>query len=231
MDTSQAFVSDNMNLLGFYDGNAVFQILKELLDNSFDSCRRNFQNDVISGSMQCLILPGKRIDEIILQIMDNGVGIENVQNSIRCFNSIGKNSDLSSRCIGKFGVGLSSSIYYAFKRTNKTIQIKTKQRSEFSTRKYYVIIEDNGLPNSYYYGNDGDEKVSLTMIRIPMLRSSSINKGKLSKIASFNNNLKLKIWFLEVHSFITYAAKMIFAANFPIELGILKFCGCNIKVL
>lgn len=98
----ERFITDNLELFGFYRGNILVQAVKELVDNSYDACRMSERVDSIIK-----IKIYARDEKVVLEVIDNGIGMRFPQQSFSCFTS---SADYSKR-IGKYGLGLSVASY------------------------------------------------------------------------------------------------------------------------
>lgn len=169
---AEQFVSQNVELFGFCQGNILVQTVKELLDNSHDACNGNGQ-----GKISICITLNENF--ITISITDNGRGMVNPQECFSCFQS----HAYQDTRIGKYGLGLSVTSYFSFQSTKKPILLASRCAHHYEAALYEIVFDGacpvlNELPNNAFRCPILE---SGTVIELNILRSSvQLEAGSLT---------------------------------------------------
>lgn len=125
----ERFIGNNPELFGFYRGNILVQAVKELVDNSYDACRAN---ESVASMIKIKLC--ERGEYVILEVVDNGIGIVSPQQCFSCFTS---SVDCRQR-IGKYGLGLSVASYFSCCYCSDGVRLLTSCRAEGRTRVWEI---------------------------------------------------------------------------------------------
>lgn len=134
------FFVDNSALAGFAGERILYMAVRELIENSLDSCESNYILPDISLSLK-LIDPDN--DMWIISCKDNGVGIpsDKVPVAVCSFLTSGKYVEKQQR--GLFGVGLKMIAAFSTKDTDHPLKTWSKSESE-ETEYYFELRTDIG---------------------------------------------------------------------------------------
>ncbi len=134
------FFVDNSSLAGFTGERILYMAVRELIENSLDSCESNHTLPNISLSLK-LIDPLN--DMWFISCEDNGIGIpsEKVPVAVCSFLTSGKYVEKQQR--GLFGVGLKMIAAFSTKDTDHPLRVWTKSQEE-SSEYYFELRTDIG---------------------------------------------------------------------------------------
>ena len=134
------FFVDNSALAGFAGERILYMAVRELIENSLDSCESNYILPDISLSLK-LIDPDN--DMWIISCKDNGVGIpsDKVPVAVCSFLTSGKYVEKQQR--GLFGVGLKMIAAFSTKDTDHPLRTWSKSQGE-ETEYYFELRTDIG---------------------------------------------------------------------------------------
>ena len=134
------FFVDNSALAGFAGERILYMAVRELIENSLDSCESNYILPDISLSLK-LIDPDN--DMWIISCKDNGVGIpsDKVPVAVCSFLTSGKYVEKQQR--GLFGVGLKMIAAFSTKDTDHPLKTWSKSEGE-ETEYYFELRTDIG---------------------------------------------------------------------------------------
>src|ERR671921_873391 len=132
------FFVDNSALAGFTGERILYMAVRELIENSLDSCESNHILPNISLSLRLL---DSENEMWLISCEDNGVGIisEKVPVAVCSFLTSGKYVEKQQR--GLFGVGLKMIAAFSTKDTDKPIRVWSKSIDEDSEY-YYELRTD-----------------------------------------------------------------------------------------
>lgn len=148
-------LSENPSIGGFggegnpfiEDGDAVAQILKELVDNSADACRQ-LQNGI--HKIEVIVEENEKNNEFLnVTVRDNGIGMSSIKDCILQFSTTKTGNDeenvgAGTNTAGRYGMGLTLSLLHArrlAKGSDATIRSTTKDSSHWTTVTCYVDKE------------------------------------------------------------------------------------------
>lgn len=144
-------ITDNFNIFGF--GNeeaALLQSIKELLENSVDSCKaaRSATNPV-RHSINILISSSNRCGTtVVVDVSDEGIGIEDPNTVLRCFQS---SKDVPGPTAmfntGRFGVGLSTCLVYSLLKVGTPMRLVTKCKDSLGATVADYTMDHAGNPS------------------------------------------------------------------------------------
>lgn len=215
-------VIDNLNIFGFGSlESALFQTLKELMENSFDSFKQ-YNSDNFRIQISINEHPTST-DYLIIDVSDNGCGIKDPSFSLNCFTTTKSSQSTDERIIshsqkaikdsvtlttGKFGLGLSCVLIYSFLSTNQPMRIVTKS-NEITD---YSILADFSVDLALYKINivhykefNASELHSGTKIRI-CFPIKKIDENSIEYIKTAVHTLDIylsRLYLLPFTSFIT----------------------------
>jgi DNA topoisomerase VI subunit B len=119
------------------NGDALCQIVKELVDNAVDACE-TCETDDKNHRVKVEILPYNDNDEILqVTISDNGCGMTNIQNCVNAFQS----SKGNSKTAGRYGIGLTLCLLHAQRLVPNSygcITSATRETRHFTRALYFV---------------------------------------------------------------------------------------------
>src|SRR5919106_2172206 len=132
------FFVDNSALAGFTTERILYMAVRELIENSLDSCETGHILPKISLSLKLLDAPN---DLWMITCQDNGIGIpsDKVPVAVCSFLTSGKYVEKQQR--GLFGVGLKMIAAFSTKDTDKPIKVWSKSIDEDSEY-YYELRTD-----------------------------------------------------------------------------------------
>eukprot|EP00980_Cylindrotheca_fusiformis_P008737 scaffold1868_cov193-Cylindrotheca_fusiformis.AAC.22 len=117
-------------------GDALCQIVKELVDNAMDACKPKGTNQRVKVE----ILPYEHDDRILkIQVSDTGVGMTSIQECVDVFQSSKGLSE--SKTAGRYGVGLTLCMLHSQRLISNSyccITSATKEKESY-TRAFYVV--------------------------------------------------------------------------------------------
>jgi DNA topoisomerase VI B subunit len=134
------FFVDNSSLAGFTGERILYMAVRELIENSLDSCESNHTLPNISLSLKLL---DPLNDMWFISCEDNGIGIpsEKVPVAVCSFLTSGKYVEKQQR--GLFGVGLKMIAAFSTKDTDHPLRVWTKSQEEASEY-YFELRTDIG---------------------------------------------------------------------------------------
>src|ERR671930_625070 len=134
------FFVDNSALAGFTGERILYMAIRELIENSLDSCESNYILPNISISFK-LLDPAN--DMWLISCEDNGIGIpsDKVPVAVCSFLTSGKYVEKQQR--GLFGVGLKMIAAFSTKDTDIPLKVWTKSQEERSEY-YFELRTDIG---------------------------------------------------------------------------------------
>ncbi len=115
-------VTENFQLFGFSSHeNAILQISKELMDNSADSISYNTN---IRNEISIKLVCNNESGIVMISVADTGCGIENIDSVMQLYSSseLDKSRTCNKYKSGKYGIGLTASLYYSFVHTNQPVR-------------------------------------------------------------------------------------------------------------
>lgn len=184
MQATTRFVINNIEMLGFSNRNQdVIQSIIELIDNSIEACSRRFGN-IEGGLIQVKIRYNEecRKDLINLDIIDNGTGFHHLEKMLQCFIS---GNDTPK--IGKYGIGLTSTLINSCLKTNSISKITTKLPENTMIQISEIFLDNNGdLSVKFSSETQGLNIQSGTLISLTLLTPENLSlviEGK------YNNKL------------------------------------------
>src|SRR5215218_3965801 len=132
------FFVDNSALAGFTGERILYMAVRELIENSLDSCEINHILPNISLSLKILDASN---DLWIISCEDNGIGIpsDKVPVAVRSFLTSGKYVEKQQR--GLFGVGLKTIAAFSTKDTDHPLRVWSKSHEE-RTEHYFDLRTD-----------------------------------------------------------------------------------------
>ena len=125
------------------DGDALCQIVKELVDNAVDAC---CQSSSSSNEQQQVKVEIDEHDQNTLQVTvsDNGVGMVDIQECVKAFKST-KGDDETA---GRYGIGLTLCVLHAQRLVPNSyacIKSATKNCSSFTKEQYFVDTDGDNM--------------------------------------------------------------------------------------
>jgi DNA topoisomerase VI subunit B len=135
------FFVDNSALAGFTGERILYMAIRELIENSLDSCESNYILPNISISFK-LLDPAN--DMWLISCEDNGIGIpsDKVPVAVCSFLTSGKYVEKQQR--GLFGVGLKMIAAFSTKDTDIPLNVWSKSAEEGETEYYFELRTDIG---------------------------------------------------------------------------------------
>ena len=135
------FFVDNSALAGFTGERILYMAIRELIENSLDSCESNYILPNISISFK-LLDPAN--DMWLISCEDNGIGIpsDKVPVAVCSFLTSGKYVEKQQR--GLFGVGLKMIAAFSTKDTDIPLNVWSKSAEEEETEYYFELRTDIG---------------------------------------------------------------------------------------
>lgn len=132
------FFVDNSALAGFTGERILYMAVRELIENSLDSCESNYILPNISLSLKLL---DPLNDLWLISCQDNGIGIpsDKVPVAVCSFLTSGKYVERQQR--GLFGVGLKMIAAFSTKDTDHPLRIWSKSQDE-KTQYYFDLRTD-----------------------------------------------------------------------------------------
>lgn len=193
-------IMDNFNIFGF--GNeeaALLQSIKELLENSIDSCKaaqsvtnpvKRSTNITISASNNCN-------STIEMDVSDEGCGIEDPTTVLRCFQS-SKDPNLQSTTLstGRFGVGLSTCLVYSLLKIGTPMRLITKCKDSLGATVADYSMDQSGNPSCVQNRSvNTNGFISGTKIRVELPVSQNqetvVKRGGCQRNAFYAFNISL----------------------------------------
>lgn len=134
------FFVDNSALAGFTGERILYMAVRELIENSLDSCESNHTLPYISLSLKLLDAVN---DMWLVSCEDNGIGVppDKVPVAVCSFLTSGKYVEKQQR--GLFGVGLKMIAAFSTKDTDHPLKVWTKSQDEGSEH-YFELRTDIG---------------------------------------------------------------------------------------
>lgn len=134
------FFVDNSALAGFTGERILYMAVRELIENSLDSCESNHTLPLISLSLRLL---DPLNDMWLIACEDNGIGVpsDKVPVAVCSFLTSGKYVEKQQR--GLFGVGLKMIAAFSTKDTDHPLKVWTKSQEEGSEY-YFELRTDIG---------------------------------------------------------------------------------------
>jgi len=134
------FFVDNSALAGFTGERILYMAVRELIENSLDSCESNHSLPIISLSLKLL---DPLNDMWLISCEDNGIGVpsDKVPVAVCSFLTSGKYVEKQQR--GLFGVGLKMIAAFSTKDTDHPLKVWTKSQEEGSEY-YFELRTDIG---------------------------------------------------------------------------------------
>jgi DNA topoisomerase-6 subunit B len=134
------FFVDNSALAGFTGERILYMAVRELIENSLDSCESNHTLPYISLSLKLL---DPINDMWLVSCEDNGIGVppDKVPVAVCSFLTSGKYVEKQQR--GLFGVGLKMIAAFSTKDTDHPLKVWTKSQDEGSEH-YFELRTDIG---------------------------------------------------------------------------------------
>jgi DNA topoisomerase VI subunit B len=134
------FFVDNSALAGFTGERILYMAVRELIENSLDSCESNHSLPIISLSLKLL---DPLNDMWLISCEDNGIGVpsDKVPVAVCSFLTSGKYVEKQQR--GLFGVGLKMIAAFSTKDTDHPLKVWTKPQEEGSEY-YFELRTDIG---------------------------------------------------------------------------------------
>ena len=135
------FFVDNSALAGFTGERILYMAIRELIENSLDSCESNYILPNISLSFK-LLDPANNM--WLISCEDNGIGIpsDKVPVAVCSFLTSGKYVEKQQR--GLFGVGLKMIAAFSTKDTDIPLNVWSKSAEEEETEYYFELRTDIG---------------------------------------------------------------------------------------
>lgn len=138
------------NAEGNQGGDALCQIIKELVDNAVDACEtaRNHSDDKVSYRVRVEISPYNGSDDFLqVTVSDNGCGMEDIQKCVDAFQS-SKDSG-NDKTAGRYGLGLTLSMVHSQRlvpgKVFCCITSTTKHASNFRRQHYFVDTTEDKM--------------------------------------------------------------------------------------
>ncbi len=213
------FVAQNMELFGFYQGNILVQIAKELLDNSYDAVGSENKNAFITVTIF--------VEEnyVVINVADNGRGISNPRLCFSCFHS----EIHQDTRIGKYGMGLTVSSFYAFSASQVPILLASRNQETNSILKYEIHFLGTSpiitlLPDVGNVNDISADIETMIQLKVPLMNLDINNGKKENNIKSSTVHYSPVSCMLEIISIYEYAAKMLYGANFALTIG-MRYCN------
>jgi DNA topoisomerase VI subunit B len=141
-------IVENFNLYGLCDKrSALLQCFKELFENSIDACKYEGKaSDTNKRTISVKVTNNSDQGTILLEAIDNGCGIEDPLNVLKCFTSNKTAKTLDNHLTtGRFGMGLSVCFVYSQKHTTIPLRLITKCTNKLSAivANYTLDEKDN----------------------------------------------------------------------------------------
>ena len=135
------FFVDNSALAGFTGERILYMAVRELIENSLDSCESNHILPNISLSLRLL---DSENEMWLISCQDNGIGIpsDKVPVAVCSFLTSGKYVEKQQR--GLFGVGLKMIAAFSTKDTDHPLKVWTKTHEEEGSEYYFELRTDIG---------------------------------------------------------------------------------------
>lgn len=168
-DLNTLFVKNNMSLMGLGKNDLLKNFLQstiELVDNGIDACKlhQSIYSDCVDYHIEITIskttLPilstylhneNKLKNCVLIQVIDNGIGIENVLSCLTCFKSCVPKSTKQTPRIGKFGCGLSAVALASWMMTRQAIQIASLQKIDDITKWSFAEVVYNAASRPFVH--------------------------------------------------------------------------------
>src|SRR5919197_6258645 len=135
------FFIDNSALAGFTGERIIYMAVRELIENSLDSCE---SAHILPNISLCLNLSDPANDMWFISCEDNGIGIpsDKVPVAVCSFLTSGKYVEKQQR--GLFGVGLKMIAAFSTKDTDIPLNVWSKSAEEEETEYYFELRTDIG---------------------------------------------------------------------------------------
>src|ERR687889_180542 len=135
------FFVDNSALAGFTGERILYMAVRELIENSLDSCESNHILPNISLSLRLL---DSENEMWLISCQDNGIGIpsDKVPVAVCSFLTSGKYVEKQQRVL--FGVGLKMIAAFSTKDTDHPLKVWTKTHEEEGSEYYFELRTDIG---------------------------------------------------------------------------------------
>ena len=130
-------------------GDALCQIIKELVDNAVDACETARKvHDKVSYRVRVEISPYNGSADILqVTVSDNGCGMEDIQRCVEAFQSSKDSGD--EKTAGRYGLGLTLSMVHSQRLVPGTvfccITSATRQASNFRRQHYLVDTTEDKM--------------------------------------------------------------------------------------
>lgn len=187
-------ITENFNIFGF--GNeeaALLQSIKELLENSIDACKAAHSvTNPRSLSANVIISASNNSNAVVVDVSDEGCGIEDPTSVLRCFQSSKDTTSTTTFNTGRFGVGLSTCLVYSLIKLGTPMRLITKCKESLGATVSDYSMDTNGNPSCVQNRSvNTNGFISGTKIRIELPvggqdRMSAIKRGDyLSRTCPF----------------------------------------------
>ena len=135
------FFVDNSALAGFTGERILYMAVRELIENSLDSCE---SNHILPNILLSLRLLDSENEMWLISCQDNGIGIpsDKVPVAVCSFLTSGKYVEKQQR--GLFGVGLKMIAAFSTKDTDHPLKVWTKTHEEEGSEYYFELRTDIG---------------------------------------------------------------------------------------
>lgn len=173
------FFVDNSALAGFTGERILYMAVRELIENSLDSCESNHILPRISLSLRA-IDPAN--DMWMITCQDNGIGIpsEKVPVAVCSFLTSGKYVEKQQR--GLFGVGLKMIAAFSTKDTDHPLKVWTKSGDDDGSEYYFELRTDISTNRPIVLAKRSTSKVESVIMTESGFRVEAILRARLSPI-------------------------------------------------
>lgn len=167
-------------------GDALCQIIKELVDNAVDGCKSKGGGQRVKVE----IFPYQDDEQILkIQVSDTGVGMEDIQKCVEAFESSKGRS--KNKTAGRYGVGLTLCMLHAQRLVSNSyccITSATKEQKSY-TRAFFVVDTDG---NSVVCKKverlekpSSDESGTCVSVLVPVSPTNSLGTAYMRCLSSF----------------------------------------------
>ena len=175
------FFVDNSDLAGFTGERILYMAIRELIENSLDSCEAERILPKIAVSLK-LIDPVNDLWSISCE--DNGIGIRSDKVSIAVFSFLTSGKYVEQQQRGLFGVGLKMIAAFSTKDTDHPLRVWSKSAEE--TSEYYFELRNDIGTNKPIVLTRRDTKPKDSVLRGGSgFRIEAVLCGRLSPVTKY----------------------------------------------
>lgn len=190
-------IVDNFNIFGFgNEETALLQSIKELLENSFDAFKAAHSTTsprLLSANVS--ISSSSNSNKVVVDVSDEGCGIEDPAAILRCFQSSKTTTSTSTTAFntGRFGVGLSTCLVYSLVKLGTPMRLITKCKDNLGATVSDYSMNTDGNPScvqNRFVSTNGFLSGTKIRIELPMGgpdKMNAIKRGNHCVIFDFSS--------------------------------------------